>query len=346
MYFCCLSCCGPGCVTISPENEYAKCALTHNVFIVLLHVPVFMRKITFLFAVPLCFTLCSSCHKDVKDFTYLNFSIAFDPMQDRLDNQGNPAPLAAGHGAQSPDMENVRIQYIEFVPDANTAYKDGEQLFKANQYNFGGTYAIYFDSTLDAVPGGRFYSLNLKRLPAGTYRYVRVHVSWQHCMVQYDLNNVPGTGTLSDLSGDLACTLGDASYYGMFAVGDSSLPVNAVLYPGVWKLSAVLPDPSMSRIIGGQCPPGNITEVNPLYASSPVPPQTNIVTAAFDDPLVLADDETRNLNVTLTLSVNQSIEWDDSNGNGAWDVDYTGSSTEPLVDVGIRGMTLQYDWTN
>jgi hypothetical protein len=38
----------------------------------------------------------------------------------------------------------------------------------------------------------------------------------------------------------------------------------------------------------------------------------------------------------MSLSTNNSFEWNDSNGNGKWDVDP--GSFENVVDMGLRGL--------
>ena len=45
--------------------------------------------------------------------------------------------------------------------------------------------------------------------------------------------------------------------------------------------------------------------------------------------------------MTLSLSINKSFEWVDTNGNGKWDV--TTSGVESVVDMGLRGLVPSYE---
>ncbi len=51
-----------------------------------------------------------------------------------------------------------------------------------------------------------------------------------------------------------------------------------------------------------------------------LPQGSCIVTGKLTEPLVITGEETKDLRVTLSFSVNQSFEWIDANGNGEWDM--------------------------
>jgi hypothetical protein len=84
--------------------------------------------------------------------------------------------------------------------------------------------------------------------------------------------------------------------------------------------------------------------VNPLFASSPIPPGSCVVTGKFATPLVITGQETENLTLTLSFSINNSFEWIDSNGNGQLDIYADGvTPAEKIVDMGLRGLVPKWE---
>ena len=75
---------------------------------------------------------------------------------------------------------------------------------------------------------------------------------------------------------------------------------------------------------------------NPLSATSPIPSGSCVVTGKFADKLIINNNESKNIEVMMNLSINKSFEWIDVNGNGKWDVDV--NSGENVVDMGLRGL--------
>lgn len=80
-----------------------------------------MKKIALMFAV---FILCMACGEDQDDnlsvSPQLIIKLNFDPNQERLDNLGQPAMVPVGNAAQSPTIERMSANYIEFAPEATT----------------------------------------------------------------------------------------------------------------------------------------------------------------------------------------------------------------------------------
>jgi hypothetical protein len=64
------------------------------------------------------------------------------------------------------------------------------------------------------------------------------------------------------------------------------------------------------------------------------------VTGKLLTPLVVTGKETKDIVVTLSFSVNNSLEWVDANGNGQldWYADPTKGTNERIVDMGLRGL--------
>ena len=91
---------------------------------------------------------------------------------------------------------------------------------------------------------------------------------------------------------------------------------------------------SISGVQTGQS--AGTTVPNPLASTSPIPPGSCVVTGQFANALNITGNETSNITVKMSLSTNKSFEWNDTNGNGKWDV---GPGTfENVVDMGLRGL--------
>ena len=96
--------------------------------------------------------------------------------------------------------------------------------------------------------------------------------------------------------------------------------------------------------IGAMAPAGSTTVVNPLFATSPIPAGSCVVTGKFDRPLVISGNETEDITVTLSFSINNSFEWKDTNGNGKLDIYADGvTPAEQIVDMGLRGLIPHWE---
>ncbi|MBL7884944.1 MAG: hypothetical protein JNL69_12805, partial [Bacteroidia bacterium] len=90
----------------------------------------------------------------------------------------------------------------------------------------------------------------------------------------------------------------------------------------------------------GQAPAGATTVPNPLFASSPIPAGSCVVTGQFvnnsmtNDPLVITGSETQDIVITVSLSTNKSFEWHEVVADGY----YQPEVGEYVVDMGIRGL--------
>jgi hypothetical protein len=63
-----------------------------------------------------------------------------------------------------------------------------------------------------------------------------------------------------------------------------------------------------------------------------------VVTGKFENNLTLVGNETSDVVVTLSLSINNSFEWTEVNNDGK----YEPSAGENVVDMGLRGMIPSY----
>jgi hypothetical protein len=88
----------------------------------------------------------------------------------------------------------------------------------------------------------------------------------------------------------------------------------------------------------GQTPAGATTVPNPLSGQSDIPVNSCVVTGKFANNLVITGAETSNIEVTLSLSINNSFEWNEVNVDGK----YEPSAGENVVDMGLRGLIPSY----
>lgn len=132
--------------------------------------------------------------------------------------------------------------------------------------------------------------------------------------------------------GRLASFVGFNTYINDYVINAESVTVDDDKLQGYWGFEAdVFGSPYVTT---GQAPAGATTVPNPLFATSPIPAGSCVVTGEFQDPLVITGSETEDIVVILSLSCNQSFEWVDGNANGK----YEPSLGENVVDMGLRGL--------
>jgi len=255
----------------------------------------------------------------------LGFSFAFDPTQPRLDSFGNPSTVSAGRAAQSPQFNGISAHYIELTPTATTLLGNGEVLYSGAQTTAGGASAIDFAQSTIVGEGELFKSFNLSAIAPGTYNYIRVSLAYQN----YDVN-VRYSGV--DLTGTVASFIGFDTYITNYDINTQNVIVNGNRLQGYWAFETDYLGAFYSTT--GQAPPGATTVPNPIFATSSVPAGSCVVTGLFDPPLVITGNETADINVTLSLSTNQSFEWTEVNTDGL----YEPAAGENVVDMGVRGL--------
>ena len=274
--------------------------------------------------------LLSACQKDNNSdiFNYntiaspnLIFIFRFDSTQTRLNNQGQLAVIPSGHAAQSPVVYGMCSQYIEISQNANTPLGKGKILYNSPVTYAGGDTAIDFSKEMIRRNGEIFFSTPISTISSGTYKYLRVSLAYQNYNIQFYYN---GTKT----AGRLASFIGSNTYITKYKIDDSTVTVNATKKQGYWGFE------TSYGVLKGQAPMGATTVVNPIANTSPIPNGSSIVTGAFPTPLTIPRNVTSDIVVIVSLSINKSFEWKDSNGNGL----YEPFAGDTLVDMGIRGM--------
>ena len=283
-------------------------------------------------AVATAIVLFSSCEKNADPLTPIsngtgkvNFIFKFDSTQARLNGFGQPAAMPAGHAGQSPRFNSMSAHYVEITTSAFTALGGGAILYKAPEVTTGGSTAIDFSNSKFAGNNQTFLSVPVKSFAAGTYTYLRVSLAYQNYNVY--MNALGQT-----IDATVASFIGFNTYVSSYKVKDSTIALNANKLQGYWAVEGK--EFGVGFLSTGQAPPGATTVPNPLFASSPIPAGSCLVTAQFLTPLVITGKETSDINIVVSLSTNKSFEWIDTDGNGTYDP----NNGDIVVDMGIRGM--------
>jgi hypothetical protein len=288
---------------------------------------------------------------------FLTFSLLFSfckkeetpavpSAQPRLNNIGQPASIPLGNAAQTPDFKELSLHYIELAPTAFTLLGKGAVVYKAEETTTGGEPAVDFDKALKSGPGTVFTKLSLKDLPPGTYEWVRASVTYQNYDIRFNINELPIIGSLSNQQGRVASFLGFNTYLRTIKPNAKSIDVNDDKKQGFWAFETAFEAPydAYNQVYSGQAPAGATTVVNPLFATSPVPAGSCVITGKFEKPLVITGKEDKDITITLAFSTKQSLEWIDDNGNGQLDF-YANPATPPekIVDMGLRGLIPRFE---
>lgn len=268
-----------------------------------------------------------SCNNDDSNNNNSNTSanliikLKFDPDQVRLNNLGQPSSIPIGNAAQSPVIRRMSANYIEFAPTATTLLGQGEIIFEGEETNAGGDLAIDFQNAVFAGHDETFLIIPLNQMASGNYEWVRVSLAYQ----EGDINlRVAG----NDITGTLGSFVGYNTYITTFRLNGQEIEVNDDRAQGFWAFEA------SGFVTDGQAPEGATTVPNPLFNTSPVPQGSCVVTGEFDSALTITGNETEDITVTLSFSINQSFEWTEVNADGI----YEPEAGEQVVDMGLRGL--------
>ena len=198
----------------------------------------------------------------------------------------------------------------------------GEIIFTGPETTSGGNNAINFQSATFAGNDEVFLSIPLSEVANGNYDWVRVSLAYQ----EGDINFKAANG--NDYSGTLASFVGYNTYITSFNLNGSTFNVNANRLQGFWAFEA------LGFASQGQAPEGATTVPNPLFNSSPIPQGSCVVTGQFANGLAVTGNETQDVVVTLSFSINNSFEWTEVNFDGK----YEPTAGEQVVDMGLRGL--------
>jgi hypothetical protein len=276
--------------------------------------------------------LLSSCQKESSidngngsGTAKVNFIFKFDSTQARLNAIGQPAPMPAGNAGQSPRFNSMSAHYVELAANATTALGGGAILYKAAEVTTGGSKAIDFSKSNLSGNNQVFLSVPVTAFAAGSYSWLRISLAYQNYNIY-----VNALGQTIDAT--LASFIGYNTYLSSFMVKDSTVAVNANKLQGYWALEGKVF--GIGFLSTGQAPPGATTVPNPIFATSPIPQGSCVVTGQFAVPFIVTGKETKDINIIVSLSTNKSFEWVDVDNNGTYDP----NNGDRVIDMGIRGM--------
>ena len=288
-----------------------------------------MMKTKFLFFGLIIALSFFSCQKDdVTSEPNLIIKFKFDPNQIRLNNLGQPSTIPSGNAAQTPNFNSISAHYFELAPNSFTQLGQGTVLYHAPETMAGGDNAIDFDQSKIVAEDEVFLSIPLSQVAQGSYEWVRVSLSYQNFDVSVRNNGV-------DYNGTFASFVGFNTYLNTHYIGNNSFPVNGNRAQGYWAFA--LND--FPYATSGQAPAGSTTVPNPLAATSPIPAGSCVVTGKFANNLVINGNETKDVIVTLSVSINNSFEWTEVNADGKFEP----SIGENVVDMGLRGLVPKHN---
>jgi hypothetical protein len=290
--------------------------------------------------------LLSACNKENENGTSktITFKFKFDSTQARLNNIGLAAAMPAGNAGLSPQFNGMSAHYLELSPNAFTPLGSGVILYHADETTAGGGKAIDFEKVKVAGDSAAFFTIPIKNIPPGEYEWIRLSLAYQNYDIRFRIDTViAGIPINDDFTGTVASFIGFNTYIKSYMLKTDTIQVNGNRKQGYWGLetTGMIGGMPITLKQSGQAPEGATTVVNPIFASSPVPTGSCVVTASFKPgKLVITGNEGKDIEVEVSLSTNKSFEWKEVINNGKWDP----LKGEKVVDMGIRGMipTVKY----
>lgn len=282
----------------------------------------------------------SNCKKEEEEMTepkssapQLKIDLEFDSSLPRLGNFGQPISVVPGNAAQHPMMNEASLHYIEFAKDSLTPLTSGSIVYQGKETSVGGGRAIDFDKAVVKSNNSRCVTMNLSTLEPGTYNWLRVSLSYQNYGIDMVYNNPPLAVNIP-VSGTISSFVGYNNYITSLRIKDSTISVNANKSQGFWALetTAVIAGNSYSSVTKGDS--SDVTVVNPISSTSPVPVGSCVVTGKLAQPLIITGNETESITVVLAFSINNSFEWKEVNMDGKFEPE----AGEKVVDMGLRGL--------
>lgn len=264
---------------------------------------------------------CTYPDADAETGPFLVIKLNFDSTMVRLDNFGNPAVLAPTHSAQSPIFHAMSAHYIELAQSHLTLLGTGDIIYMGPETTAGGENAVDFSKAIIKGNNQEFVKIPLSSITPDTYNWLRVSLTYQNFDLKYRYQG-------GDYTGRLASFVGYRTFINNYTIQNQSVTLNANKLQGYWGFE------SFGLVLQGQAPATTVP--NPLFATSPVPAGSCVVTGQFETPFVFTGNETEDIHMTLKLSTNKSFEWDDS--ATGMDGKYEPSAGDFPTDMGLRGL--------
>ena len=266
-----------------------------------------------------------SCKKD-KEEAMLVFKYTFDEQGAREDNFGNPSTIPAGNAAQTPDFNLLGVHSIELINYVVSLPTSSTVIYKGKEHTHNGVAGIDFDQQIIIGDGEILVKIPISSITPGSYTYLRNSLGYQNYNIDFIYNHA--TLGILNLNAQIASFVGFKTFIRNFNVGGENIVVNDIKSQGYWAYHVSSP---VALTQSGQAP--STTVPNPLDAVSPIPIGSCLVTGAFETPLVITGNETKDIVVEVAISINNSFEWTDSNPDGKYE-----PAVETVVDMGTRGL--------
>lgn len=287
-----------------------------------------MKKIYSALLILIAVSSFNACSSDSKSEPMLIVKFKFDPNQARLNNLGQPATMDPANAAQSPVFNTIGAHYMELAPNDNTQIGSGTIIYHGAETTVAGSNAIDFSQEKIVAEGETFLKIPLSLVAAGTYKWMRVSLAYQNYQI-----NVRNAGV--DYTGTLASFVGFNTYITSFNIVNNNFSVNDNKLQGYWAF-ALNNQPYASS---GQALAGATTVPNPIHATSAVPTGSCVITGRFPTDLVLDGNQSSDVVITLSLSSNNSFEWQEM---GTPNGKYEPAAGEKVTDMGLRGLLPTY----
>ena len=309
-----------------------------------------MKKIFYLITIIGLFSIACDPKKTNPEPTgpRLIFKFKFDSTQTRLNNFGNPSPLPkSGNWGLSPVFHTMSAHYIELAPDSLSPLGTGNVLYKATEVGSGSDLAIDFSKAKFAGNNEEFYSVPLKNLTPGSYKWLRVSLAYQNYDIKFLYKNdtLPSPYNVGMYDATVASFVGFNTYLTSYKVRDQTITVNGNKKQGygameLFNLPAWFPAQLPTQF---QAPASATTVPNPIGNTSPIPLGSCVVTGRFGDAagFTITGTETSDVIITVSLSTNKSFEWKDKNGDHLYQPLNSANNAlieDSVVDMGIRGL--------
>lgn len=278
--------------------------------------------------------LITSCKDEgpiTTDGPKLIFRYKLDPTQERLGNLGTPVTIPAGNAGQDPVFNGISSHYIELAPSMYTLLGQGTVVYHQPETTVGGQNAIDHTQAMVKNNGEVFFEIPIKDVTPGTYEWLRVSLAYQNYDIQMRIDTtIAGFPIHDNFTGTIASFVGFRTYLTDYTIKTSVQQVNANVAQGYWGFEG-----TYFGITSTQTGTAPVTTVpNPLFNTSPIPNGSCVVTGAFPQALTITGNETQDIEVEVSLSINKSFEWKDLVANGL----YEPLKGEYVVDMGLRGM--------
>jgi len=162
-----------------------------------------------------------------------------------------------------------------------------------------------------------FLKIPLKDIKKGNYEWLRISASYQNGKVKALYNDAEYDAILTSF-------LGYNTYIDNYTINGKNVVIKANKLQCYWGFEALW------TVIDGQAPAGAITVPNPIYQTSPIPEGSCVLTSKFDKALAITVNETKDVTITISFSINNSFEWNEVNVDGK----YEPAAGEIPVDMG------------